>query len=173
MEITRVIHKPILTEKSNLGLEKNLYTFEVEYSANKYQIKKAIEFIFKVKVLSVNTIKVDKQPKNLGRYHGFKNRYKKALVKLADGYKITLYPQEETKQDEAKLKAQAASAKAEKAATKEKEAKLVEKLAAKKAKAKVEKASDKKAEPAKEKAEKTTVKKASTTKKTTTKKETK
>ncbi|WHL49464.1 50S ribosomal protein L23 [Mycoplasmopsis bovis] len=103
MEITRVIKSPVLTEKSNDALGKNVYTFEVDWAANKFQIKRAVEFIFKVKVLSVNTLKVDKQPKSLGRYHGFTNKYKKAFVKLAEGYTISFYPQEEEKQDKAKV----------------------------------------------------------------------
>ncbi|MFZ8227189.1 50S ribosomal protein L23 [Mycoplasmopsis bovis] len=135
MEITRVIKSPVLTEKSNDALGKNVYTFEVDWAANKFQIKRAVEFIFKVKVLSVNTIKVDKQPKSLGRYHGFTNKYKKAFVKLAEGYTISFYPQEEEKQDKAKVeKEKAEAAKAEKEKTAEKEAKLAEKIAAKKAK---------------------------------------
>nr|WP_318028732.1 50S ribosomal protein L23 [Mycoplasmopsis bovis] len=102
---------------------------------NKFQIKRAVEFIFKVKVLSVNTLKVDKQPKSLGRYHGFTNKYKKAFVKLAEGYTISFYPQEEEKQDKAKVeKEKAEAAKAEKEKTAEKEAKLAEKIATKKAK---------------------------------------
>ncbi|MBT1323042.1 50S ribosomal protein L23 [Mycoplasma bovis] len=134
MEITRVIKSPVLTEKSNDALGKNVYTFEVDWAANKFQIKRAVEFIFKVKVLSVNTLKVDKQPKSLGRYHGFTNKYKKAFVKLAEGYTISFYPQEEEKQDKAKVeKEKAEAAKAEKEKTAEKEAKLAEKIAAKKA----------------------------------------
>ncbi|UTW26033.1 50S ribosomal protein L23 [Mycoplasmopsis bovis] len=135
MEITRVIKSPVLTEKSNDALGKNVYTFEVDWATNKFQIKRAVEFIFKVKVLSVNTLKVDKQPKSLGRYHGFTNKYKKAFVKLAEGYTISFYPQEEEKQDKAKVeKEKAEAAKAEKEKTAEKEAKLAEKIAAKKAK---------------------------------------
>lgn len=135
MEITRVIKSPVLTEKSNDALGKNVYTFEVDWAANKFQIKRAVEFIFKVKVLSVNTLKVDKQPKSLGHYHGFTNKYKKAFVKLAEGYTISFYPQEEEKQDKAKVeKEKAEAAKAEKEKTAEKEAKLAEKIAAKKAK---------------------------------------
>ncbi|MBT1342258.1 50S ribosomal protein L23 [Mycoplasma bovis] len=135
MEITRVIKSPVLTEKSNDALGKNVYTFEVDWAANKFQIKRAVEFIFKVKVLSVNTLKIDKQPKSLGRYHGFTNKYKKAFVKLAEGYTISFYPQEEEKQDKAKVeKEKAEAAKAEKEKTAEKEAKLAEKIAAKKAK---------------------------------------
>nr|WP_307909021.1 50S ribosomal protein L23 [Mycoplasmopsis bovis] len=131
MEITRVIKSPVLTEKSNDALGKNVYTFEVDWAkTNKFQIKRAVEFIFKVKVLSVNTLKVDKQPKSLGRYHGFTNKYKKAFVKLAEGYTISFYPQEEEKQDKAKVeKEKAEAAKAEKEKTAEKEAKLAEKIA--------------------------------------------
>ncbi len=80
MEITRVIKSPVLTEKSNDALGKNVYTFEVDWARQtSSKLKEPVEFIFKVKVLSVNTLKVDKQPKSLGRYHGFTNKYKKAF----------------------------------------------------------------------------------------------
>ncbi|WP_406617468.1 50S ribosomal protein L23 [Mycoplasmopsis adleri] len=157
MELTRIIRRPIITEKTNDLLSQNVYTFEVDYAANKYQIKKAVEFIFKVKVLSVNTIKVDKKPARLGRFSGFDNRYKKAIVKLAQGYSIQYYPQEQEAQDANKAEKEALSKKAkaeEKAKAAEKENKVAEKLAAKKAQkveaAKTEKKEAKKVVPKKE-----------------------
>ncbi|OAB49135.1 50S ribosomal protein L23 [Mycoplasmopsis gallinarum] len=133
MELTRVIHKPILTEKTNLLQGQNTYTFEVDYAANKYQIKNAVEFIFQVKVEAVNTIKVDKKAKRLGRFNGFTNRYKKAMVTLKDGYVINFYPNEE--ENKAQVEAEKeAKAKEEKAKNLAKEAQLEAKLSAKKAK---------------------------------------
>ncbi|UUD34874.1 50S ribosomal protein L23 [Mycoplasmopsis caviae] len=134
MEITQVLHKPILTEKTNVLQSSNTYTWEVDWSANKYQIKEAVEFIFKVKVVRVNILKVDKKPKRVGRFNGFTNRYKKAMITLADGDKIVYYPNEAEAQDakkEAKVKAQKVESKKQAEA---KEAEIAKKLAAKKAK---------------------------------------
>ncbi|WP_338822892.1 50S ribosomal protein L23 [Mycoplasmopsis felifaucium] len=154
MELTRIIRKPIITEKTNEQLSKNVYTFEVDYAANKYQIKKAVEFIFKVKVLDVNTIKVDKKPTRLGRFSGFDNRYKKAIVKLAEGYSIQYYPQQEEAKDAQKAELDKKAKAEEKAKATEKENKVAEKLAAKKAQklevAKTEKKEAKKVAPKKE-----------------------
>ncbi|ADN69140.1 50S ribosomal protein L23 [Mycoplasmopsis fermentans] len=150
MEITQVLHRPVLTEKTNILQSSNTYTWEVDWAANKYQIKEAIEFIFKVKVVKVNILKVDKKPKRVGRYNGFTNRYKKAMITLAEGDKIVYYPNEAEAQDakkEAKVKAKKAEDKKQAAA---KEAEIAKKLAAKKAKA----AESKKADSSK--AEKTT-----------------
>ncbi|PPJ44282.1 50S ribosomal protein L23, partial [Rhizobium sp. KAs_5_22] len=75
-----------LTEKSDYLRTKNqVLTFKVDFAANKFQIKEAVETIFQVKVAKVNTIKIDKKPKNVGRFHGFTNRYKKAMVTLVEG----------------------------------------------------------------------------------------
>ncbi|TQC51383.1 50S ribosomal protein L23 [Mycoplasmopsis mucosicanis] len=134
MELTQVIHKPILTEKTSNLQKQNKYTFEVDYNANKFQIKQAVEFIFQVKVISVNTIKVDKKAKRVGRFNGFTNRYKKAIVTLKDGDTIVYYPNETEAQDEAKKEAKAAKVKATKEADSAQEAQLAEKIAAKKAK---------------------------------------
>lgn len=136
MHVTQVIKRPILTEKTNTLQAANTYTFEVDYAANKYQIKKAVEFIFQVKVVRVNTIKVDKKFKRLGRFEGYLNRYKKAIVTLKEGDVINFYPNESEAKDEAKKAKKAEQVKAEKAESKEKEAQLAAKIAAKKAKTK-------------------------------------
>jgi large subunit ribosomal protein L23 len=84
-----IIQGPIITEKS-MSLKENFnkYTFKVAKSANKIEIKNAVEEIFKVKVLSVNTVNVLPKRARVGQYVGFKSAYKKAIVKLADGDKI-------------------------------------------------------------------------------------
>ncbi|EGV00395.1 50S ribosomal protein L23 [Mycoplasmopsis columbina] len=135
MELTQVIKKPVLTEKSNNLQAQNTYTFVVEYSANKYQIKQAVEHIFQVKVESVNTLKYDKKFKRVGRYEGYLNRYKKAVVTLKEGSVINYYPNEAEAQDEAKKEAKAQKVAQDKAQNKAKEAQLADKIAAKKAKA--------------------------------------
>ncbi|MGZ9756786.1 50S ribosomal protein L23 [Mycoplasma sp. 4423] len=133
MELTKVIKAPILSEKTDiLRTKNNIYVFKVDYAANKYQIKEAIETIFQVEVESVNTIKVNKKAKNVGRYHGFTNRYKKAMVTLKDGQTMNYLPNEsELKADDnSQQKVEEKAAKAKKSA--DVEAKVAQKLAAKK-----------------------------------------
>lgn len=87
-----IIKAPIITEQSMALIENdNKYTFEVSKSANKVEIKKAIETIFKVKVLSVNTINVLPKDKKVGKYAGKTSAYKKAIVKLEAGQKIDAF----------------------------------------------------------------------------------
>lgn len=87
-----IIKAPIITEKSaNIASNEKAYVFKVDVKANKSQIKDAIEKIFNVKVVNVNTINVHAKKKRVGRYSGYTNKYKKAIVTLADGNKIDLY----------------------------------------------------------------------------------
>lgn len=87
-----MIKEPIITEKSNKLIEtSNTYTFKVDKKANKIQIKNAIEAIFKVTVLRVNTINVRKKFKRVGRHEGYKAGYKKAMVTILDGQKIDAF----------------------------------------------------------------------------------
>lgn len=83
-----IIKRPIITEQSNKALEANKYTFAVDKKANKIEIKNAIEKIFGVKVLNVNTVTVKPKTKRVGKYTGLTAGYKKAVVKVADGQKI-------------------------------------------------------------------------------------
>ena len=86
-----IIKAPIITEKSaDLAQNNNTYTFSVDVNANKTQIKQAIEKIFNVKVLSVNTVNVKPKKRRVGRYTGKTNRVKKAIVKLQEGSSIEL-----------------------------------------------------------------------------------
>ena len=86
-----IIKAPVITEKSTrLSQEENKYVFKVDSKANKNQIKEAIETIFKVKVVEISTINAKTKKKRVGRYTGLTNRYKKAVVKLADGQSIEL-----------------------------------------------------------------------------------
>jgi large subunit ribosomal protein L23 len=87
-----IIKAPIITEQSTKLIEsQNKYTFKVDKKANKVEIKKAVEAIFEVKVLSVNTINVLPKYKKMGKYEGYKSAYKKAVVKLAEGQKIDAF----------------------------------------------------------------------------------
>ena len=87
-----ILKAPIITEQSTKLIEsQNKYTFKVDRKANKVEIKKAIETIFNVNVLSVNTINVLPKFKRMGKYEGYKSAYKKAVVKLAEGQKIDAF----------------------------------------------------------------------------------
>ncbi|MBR6728709.1 MAG: 50S ribosomal protein L23 [Clostridia bacterium] len=77
-----IIIKPIISEQSMDQLADRKYTFEVKKSANKVQIKQAIEEIFGVKVESVNTLNMMGKMKRMGRYEGRRASWKKAIVKL-------------------------------------------------------------------------------------------
>ena len=84
-----IIKAPIITEKSaNIAANEKTYVFKVDVKANKSQIKDAIEKIFNVKVEKVNTVNVHSKKKRVGRYTGMTNKYKKAIVTLANGNKI-------------------------------------------------------------------------------------
>lgn len=79
------ILRPLFTEQSTILQEReNAYTFEVAKDSNKYQIKEAIEKIFKVKVKKVCTANYEGKKKRLGRFEGKRRSWKKAIVYLAD-----------------------------------------------------------------------------------------
>lgn len=86
-----IIKAPIITEKTaNIAVDGKSYVFKVDTKANKTEIKQAIEKIFNVKVLEVRTINVKPKKKRVGRYTGMTSKYKKAIVKLAEGSSIEL-----------------------------------------------------------------------------------
>ena len=81
-----IIKAPIITEKSsNDQSNYNKYTFKVDTRSNKTEIKEAVQKIFGVKVLEVQTINVKPKKKRVGRYSGFTKKYKKAIVTLEPG----------------------------------------------------------------------------------------
>lgn len=82
-----VIKRPVITEASTDLMEEKKYVFEVDVKANKTEIKQAVEHIFDVKVVKVNTIKMPRKPKTFGRYSGYTPVRKKALVKLSEDSK--------------------------------------------------------------------------------------
>lgn len=77
-----IVLRPIITEKSMDGLKDKKYTFEVAKDANKIEIKKAVEELFKVDVKSVNTINVRGKNKRMGVHTGLTRSWKKAIVTL-------------------------------------------------------------------------------------------
>ncbi|HOC46014.1 MAG: 50S ribosomal protein L23 [Syntrophorhabdaceae bacterium] len=87
-----IILRPIITEKSTLVKETgNQYVFEVLRSANKIEIRKAVERLFKVKVIDVHVQNMEGKKKRLGRYAGKRPDWKKAIVKLSPKDKITIF----------------------------------------------------------------------------------
>jgi len=87
-----IIIRPIITEKSMEAVEAKKYVFEVAASANKIEIRKAIETIFGVKVQSVNTVNVMGKTKRMGVHVGKRADFKKAYVQLtADSKAIELF----------------------------------------------------------------------------------
>lgn len=89
-----LIRYPILSEKSIRLLEQNQYSFAVSKKANKNAIKSAIESLFNVKVLSVNTCIQPLKKRRVGRYIGEKPQFKKAIVRLAPEDSITFFEKE-------------------------------------------------------------------------------
>ena len=86
-----VIIAPIVSEKSYAELNQNWYTFEVRTDANKTQIKIAIEQIFSVRVLTVNTLNREGKRKRTRFGWGKRKDTKRAMVKLADGDRIDAF----------------------------------------------------------------------------------
>ncbi|MCY9590698.1 50S ribosomal protein L23 [Paenibacillus chitinolyticus] len=78
-----LIKRPVITERSTEMMADKKYVFEVEIRANKTEIKQAIEQIFKVKVSSVNTLRMPAKPKRQGRHSGYTSEWKKAIVTLS------------------------------------------------------------------------------------------
>ncbi|MBE6738806.1 MAG: 50S ribosomal protein L23 [Ruminococcaceae bacterium] len=87
-----IIIAPVITEKSMSGIADKKYTFKVAKDANKIEIAKAVEEIFKVKVAKVNTMSVRGQARRMGRYEGYTAAWKKAIVTLkADSKTIEFF----------------------------------------------------------------------------------
>ena len=83
-----VVIRPVITEQSMEDLDIKKYVFEVDKNATKIEIKKAVEEIFGVTVLKVNTVTVHGKKKRTGRYPaGFRKTWKKAVVKLSEDSK--------------------------------------------------------------------------------------
>ncbi len=92
-ELADLVLRPIVTEKATLLLEQNKYVFEVILKATKPEIKAAIESLFDVKVTGINTIRPPRKKRRVGRFIGYKAQYKRAIVTLAAGDSITLFPE--------------------------------------------------------------------------------
>ena len=86
-----VIIRPVVSEKSYAGLEQNSYTFLVDKRANKTEIKEAVQSIWDVRVLSVNTLKRRGKMKRRGYTRGRRPDQKRAVVTLAPGDSIEIF----------------------------------------------------------------------------------
>lgn len=90
-QLADLILKPVVTEKATIMLEQNKYVFDVVPKATKPEIRAAIESLFDVTVTKVNTHLPPRRKKRVGKFIGYKARYKRAIVTLAEGDEITLF----------------------------------------------------------------------------------
>lgn len=87
-----IIKYPSITEKNTtLRENQNKYVFQVLRTASKPEIKEAVEKLFGVSVLTVNTIVVKGKKKRMGRYVGYRSDWKKAIVKIQEGQSIAKF----------------------------------------------------------------------------------
>ena len=91
MDARDILIRPIVSEKSTDLLQDNKYTFLIPIKANKVQVRQAVEQIFKVKVQSVNTIRMIGKTKRIGKFVGKRSDYKKAIVTLVPGNQIEIF----------------------------------------------------------------------------------
>jgi large subunit ribosomal protein L23 len=89
MELHQIIKKALITEKSTIARDaQNKYNFEVHPRANKIEVGRAVEKLFKVKVLEVRVMNVPGKKKRVGKTIGERPSWKKAVVTLAPGNRI-------------------------------------------------------------------------------------
>lgn len=91
MNAHQIILRPLITEKNTNLMAYNKYSFEVERDANKTQIKRAVEEIFKVTVTKVHTMNMRGKMRRRGMRIGYTSDWKKAIVTLAEGDRIELF----------------------------------------------------------------------------------
>ncbi|MBC3537128.1 50S ribosomal protein L23 [Megasphaera hominis] len=91
MDMHDLLIKPIITEKTTMMMSDGKYTFQVPLHANKIEIRKAVEAVFKVKVKSVTTMRTMGKFKRMGKYIGKRPDYKKAIVTLQEGESIEFF----------------------------------------------------------------------------------
>ncbi|OIO55416.1 MAG: 50S ribosomal protein L23 [Alphaproteobacteria bacterium CG_4_10_14_0_2_um_filter_63_37] len=93
-ELYRILRRPIVTEKSLRGTEKNnQYTFEVSVDASKQEIRAAVEKLFGVEVISVQTRNRLGKVRRLGRFEGRRSASKQAVVRLKEGQSLAILEQ--------------------------------------------------------------------------------
>jgi large subunit ribosomal protein L23 len=85
-----IVKAPHISEKATNLSQINQYVFEVFPKSNKIEVKRAVESIYGVDVLSVNMIKIPGKKRRMGRIEGFRSGYKKAVVTIKEGQKIEI-----------------------------------------------------------------------------------
>jgi large subunit ribosomal protein L23 len=92
MDARDIIKRPVITERSTDLMAEKKYTFEVDTKANKTQVKDAVEEVFGVEVEKVNIMNYKGKFKRMGRFGGYTNKRRKAIVKLtADSKEIEIF----------------------------------------------------------------------------------
>jgi large subunit ribosomal protein L23 len=86
-----ILLEPVLSEKANLLREEGKYVFKVAQRATKTQIKEAVRKLFNVNPVSCNVMVVGGKPKRLRYRKGYTSTWKKAIVKLSKGEKISIF----------------------------------------------------------------------------------
>lgn len=89
-----IIKRPFITEKSNAEIENGKYTFIVDVKATKTEIRQAVEKLFQVKVLKVNTLNFEGKQKRMGVHQGHRPDWKKAIIKIDTSPKPVAYQTE-------------------------------------------------------------------------------
>lgn len=87
----KVLIEPLITEATAISAEENKYVFKAGPSATKQQIKRSIETLYNVKVIGVNTLNVPRKKRRTRKSTGWKTGFKKAIITLKKGDKISLY----------------------------------------------------------------------------------
>ena len=86
-----LVKRPVITERSSkILITKNQYTFDVDIRLNKLQIKRLFEDLFEVKIFAINTHRLPRKKKTLGRTTGSKPKFKRAILTLKKGQSISL-----------------------------------------------------------------------------------
>lgn len=91
MHVYEVLRRPLVTEKATALKEEDRYVFKVARNATKPQIKEAVERAFKVEVSKVNVMTMPGKTRRFGRRQVTSSSWKKAVVTLVPGHKITLF----------------------------------------------------------------------------------
>lgn len=88
----RVLQGPQVTEKATDLAKGNQYVFKVFHRASKQEIKRAIEDVYEVDVVSVKIVNIPRKARRLGRIEGWRKSHKKAIIKIKEGQKIEVLP---------------------------------------------------------------------------------
>ncbi len=91
MDVSQVLIRPVVSEKSFVLAEAGKYTFRVHDKAHKTQIRQAVEQLFDVKVTGVRTVSVKSKPKRRGVHSGRTRSWKKAIVQVREGDTIPIF----------------------------------------------------------------------------------